>query len=123
MLDQRDQFHLRARGFQQELSHGTFGRMITTDYVLAQAVTYLRLKASETVREFHRILTESESVQVVWTAPDRFWDVWQRLEDRGDQRWSLTDCLSFVTMESLNIRAAFGFDSGFVQAGFDLHPT
>lgn len=123
LLDERDRFHLRAREFQRELSRGKYGRLITTDFVLAEAVTYLRLRApGELAREFRRAVAESESVQIVWTAPDRFWEAWLRLETRKDKRWSLTDCLSFVTMEALKIRSAFGFDTDFVQAGFDLLP-
>jgi predicted nucleic acid-binding protein len=124
LLDQRDQFHDRSVRFQGELRRGVHGRLVTTDYVLDEAVTYLRLHATgDAVREFRRILEESESVQVVWTPPDRFWEAWNRLQERNDKRWSLTDCLSFVTMEALGIRSAFGFDSDFRQAGFDLLPT
>ncbi len=123
LLDERDRFHPRARSFQRELGRGAYGRLITTDLVLAEAVTYLRLHASgDLAREFRRVLAESESVQIVWTSPDRFWEAWQRLESRRDKRWSLTDCLSFVTMEALGIRHAFGFDTDFAQAGFDLLP-
>jgi uncharacterized protein len=124
LLNQGDKYHERARRFQRELSRGTHGRMVTTDYVLDEAVTYLRLHGSaEKVREFRRVLIESESVQVVWNSPDRFWEAWQRLEDRPDKQWSLTDCLSFITMESLGIGTAFSFDSDFVQAGFELVPS
>ncbi len=123
LLDERDRFHHSARLFQRELSCGTHGRLITTDFVLAEAVTYLRLRGSaDLVREFRRVVGESESVQVVWTSPDRFWEGWQWLESRKDKRWSFTDCLSFVTMGALKIQSAFGFDTDFVQAGFDLLP-
>ena len=66
---------------------------------------------------------ERESVQVVWTPPERFREAWERLKERNDKRWSLTDCLSFVTREALGISAAFGLDSGFRQAGFELLPS
>jgi uncharacterized protein len=124
LLDQRDQFHERSVRFQKELRQGAHGRMITTDYVLDEAVTYLRLHAGgDAIREFRRILMESESVQVVWTPRERFWEAWGRLEERDDKRWSLTDCLSFVTMEALGVGSAFGFDSDFRQAGFELLPS
>jgi len=124
LLDQRDQFHEPSVRFQKELRQGAHGRLVTTDYVLDEAVTYLRLHAGgDAVREFRRILMESESVQVVWTPPDRFWEAWDRLQGRDDKRWSLTDCLSFVTMKALGIRSAFGFDSDFRQAGFELLPS
>lgn len=124
LLDQRDRFHKLAVEFQRELRQGRYGRMVTTDYVLDESVTYLRLhEGGESLREFRRVLSESESIQVVWTPPDRFWETWRRFEERPDKRWSFTDCLSFVTMESLEIPRAFGFDTDFVQAGFELLPA
>lgn len=123
LLDQRDGFHRRAREFQHELITGVHGRLVTTDYVLDEAVTYLRQHGpAHLVGEFRTIVTTSESVQVVWTTPDRFWAAWDTLLARPDKRWSLTDCLSFVTMQALGIRLAFGFDSDFRQAGFELLP-
>ncbi|MCI4335172.1 MAG: type II toxin-antitoxin system VapC family toxin [Thermoplasmata archaeon] len=123
LLDERDGHHDAARGFQAELFRGRYGRVITTDYVLDEAVTYLRLHGpAELVGQFRTIITGSESVHVVWTTPERFWAAWDTLRGRPDKRWSLTDCLSFVTMEALGIRRAFGFDSDFRQAGFELLP-
>jgi predicted nucleic acid-binding protein len=123
LLDRRDGIHRRARAFQQELGTGVHGRLATTDYVLDEAVTYLRQRGPvDLVGDFRNIVTASESVQVVWTTPDRFWTAWDTLLGRPDKRWSLTDCLSFVTMQALGIRLAFGFDSDFRQAGFDLLP-
>ena len=37
---------------------------------------------------------------------------------RGDQRWSLTDCASFLVMEERNITAALAYDRDFEQPGF-----
>ena len=123
LQDQRDQFHQGAVRFQRELRRGAHGRLVTTDYVLDEGVTYLRLHAEgDAVREFRRILTESESVQVVRTPPERCWEAWDRLQERDDKRWSLTDCLRFVTMESLGLTSAFSFDSDFRQAGFEVLP-
>jgi predicted nucleic acid-binding protein len=37
---------------------------------------------------------------------------------RPDKAWSLTDCLSFVTMAEKNLREALTTDGHFTQAGF-----
>jgi predicted nucleic acid-binding protein len=37
-----------------------------------------------------------------------------------DQRFSLTDAVSFEVMRRARIRGAFAFDSDFVRAGFEL---
>jgi uncharacterized protein len=123
LLDERDGFHQPARAFQGELAKGSHGRLVTTDYALDEAVTYLRLHGpAGLVGDFRKIVTTSESVHIVWTSPERFWAAWDTLLARPDKRWSLTDCLSFVTMEALGIHRAFGFDSDFRQAGFELLP-
>ncbi len=123
LLDQRDGFHRQARSFQAELARGVHGRLVTTDYILDESVTHLRLHAGvEAIHRFRTILEGSQSVQIVWTAANRFWSAWDLLANRDDKRWSLTDCLSFVTMESLGIRAVFGFDTDFVRAGFEMLP-
>ncbi len=123
LLDQRDGFHRDARVFQRQLLRGIQGRLVTTDYVLDKPVTYLRQHGTASlVRDFRSIVTASESVHVVWTTPERFWAAWETLLGRPDKRWSLTDCLSFVTMQAMEIRVAFGFDSDFRQAGVELLP-
>ncbi len=37
---------------------------------------------------------------------------------RPDKGWSLTDCISFVTMERMGIEEALTVDRHFEQAGF-----
>jgi predicted nucleic acid-binding protein len=123
LLEKGDGFHSEAQRFQRELAGGKYGRLVTTDYVLDEAVTHLRLRGTvELVGRFRSILTESESVHVVWTGQDRFWAAWDMLSKRSDKMWSLTDCLSFLTMETLGIHRAFAFDSDFREAGFELLP-
>ena len=38
--------------------------------------------------------------------------------DRLDQRWSVTDCSSFLIMEERGITDALAYDRDFEQAGF-----
>jgi uncharacterized protein len=123
LMDRRERRHPAALRQFRKIAEGQHGRMVTTDYVLDEAVTRLRSQADvSAVRELRSALTQSESLQIVWTPADRFWEAWQRLEGRPDKEWSLTDCLSFVTMEALGIRVAFAFDSDFAEAGFELLP-
>jgi predicted nucleic acid-binding protein len=39
-------------------------------------------------------------------------------EQRPDQEWSLTDCLSFYIMTKLDINQALAYDRHFAQVGF-----
>ena len=42
----------------------------------------------------------------------------ERYSSRSDQRWSVTDCASFLIMEEQGITDALAHDRDFVQAGF-----
>ncbi len=44
----------------------------------------------------------------------------QRMAERSDKDWSLTDCISFVVMEDEGIREALTGDGHFEQAGFTV---
>lgn len=123
LLDGGDGHHSRARAFSGQLARGRHGRLVTSDYVLDETVNYLRRRADpDALVEFRAAVEKGESVQIVWTDPVRFWGAWDLLASRHDKYWSLTDCVSFLTMESLGIRKVFGFDADFEQAGFSLLP-
>ena len=53
----------------------------------------------------------SEVSEQFWAAVRRYWK-------HLDQRWSLTDCVSFLIMERQSIRDALAHDRGFAAAGF-----
>lgn len=40
--------------------------------------------------------------------------------ERRDKLWSLTDCISFVTMEQLRLADTLSADHHFEQAGFNI---
>ena len=43
---------------------------------------------------------------------------WVAVQNPDDQRWSLTDCSSFLLMEQRGISEALAYDRDFEQAGF-----
>ena len=47
-----------------------------------------------------------------------FYAAVERYSQRLDQRWSVTDCASFLIMEERGITEALAHDRDFVQAGF-----
>ena len=118
LLFSRDQLHERAR----EVAAGLGSvAIVTTQMALAEALNHLagegeRLRnlAAQTVRE----LEVRPDVKIVPQTDAQFKAALKRYAARSDQRWSLTDCASFLVMEERNISEALAYDRDFEQAGF-----
>lgn len=112
-----------AREFYREVSRGAHGAMVTTDFVLDEAATLIRVEADvETACRFLRTVLQAPSVSLVWIAREHFRYALEMLEQQGDRRWSFTDCTSSVVMRDLGMAEAFTFDRNFEQAGFSRLP-
>ncbi len=118
-----DPHAVAARKLYGELARGVHGALLTTDYVLDESVTLTRMNAdAETAARLADTVLGSRSITVVWIDREHVVSAVERLRRHADKRWSLTDCTSFVVMEQLAIREAFGFDHNFQEAGFALRP-
>ena len=114
----RDALHQQALAFAADLEASD---VVTTQLVLVEA-----LNSMAGQREFRRAFA-AQMVQELETNPDveivpqtdaQFRAAVERYAARRDQRWSLTDCASFLVMEERNITAALAYDRDFEQAGF-----
>jgi len=114
-----DENHASALALMEELRRGRYGALVTSDYVLDETITLLRMRwgAEQSVRFADKVL-RSRSVNVVWVDRSVFEEALKLLRERPDRRWSFTDCTSFVIMTQLGVKEAFTFDRNFEQAGF-----
>ena len=117
-LDDRDPLHGRARDVTARLG---LLRIMTTQMVVTEVLNYvsrggehLRSLAVQMVRE----LEDNPEVEIVPQTDTQFRAAVERYASRGDQRWSLTDCASFLSMEERGIREVLAYDRDFEQAGF-----
>ena len=117
-LDDRDPLHERAKTVAAEL--GLF-RIVTTQMVITEVLNYvsrggeyLRSLAVQVVQD----LMDNLDVEIVPQTDAQFRAAVERYASRCDQRWSLTDCASFLVMEERNITEALAYDRDFEQAGF-----
>ena len=114
----RDNLHPKALSVVDTL--GTTS-VVTTQMVLTEA-----LDAMAGMGEFRRRLAiqtvhtlESDpNVEIVPQTDAQFRGAVDRYASRDDQRWSLTDCASFIVMEERGITEALAYDRDFEQAGF-----
>ena len=114
----RDTLHPRAVSVADGLG--------TTNVVTTQMVLTETLDAMAGMGEFRRRLAirmiqdlETDPyVEVVEQTGAQFRAAVERYAARSDQRWSLTDCASFLVMEERGITEALAYDRDFEQAGF-----
>ncbi len=66
----------------------------------------------------YQALSSSPQVKIIRLTPVLLERGLQRLRERPDKDWPLTDCISFVVMEDEGIREALTGDRHFEQAGF-----
>jgi uncharacterized protein len=94
-------------------------KIVTTDCVvleLGDALCHPRDRD-----DFLALLKSFENdsrIKIVRLTPELLDRGIQRLRDRADKDWPLTDCISFVVMEDEGIKDALTGDKHFEQAGF-----
>lgn len=112
-----------ARQLYAEVSRGAHGTIVTTNFVLDEAATLVRMVADveSASRLVHSVL-RGPNVTLVWVNPEHFESALEMFETHRDKRWSFTDCTSFVVMQDLAISKAFAFDHNFDEAGFTRLP-
>lgn len=93
--------------------------LITTDFVfleVADALTLPKIRI-KTINFINR-LKNINGLQVTPISQSLFDAGWTLYCQRLDKDWGLTDCISFVVMNSEEITFAFTSDHHFEQAGF-----
>lgn len=115
-----DQHHKQARNLFEQLKEKST-QLITSDYVLDESLTLIRLRSSHSKAiAVGKSILNSSVVRVV-TVDRGVWDsAWNTFMHFKDKRWSFTDCTSFAIMDSLHIQTAFAFDGNFKQHGKKL---
>lgn len=114
-LNPRDRLHVRACIYVENAE----GLLVTTEWVLLELADFL----SESTRRLHvypfvQDLRADPTVRV-HPAQSAVFNTGLRLyAQRPDKAWSLTDCLSFVTMQEEGITEALTTDHHFTQAGY-----
>ena len=117
-----DQHHLDADKHWSNLLKA-LPPLVTTTYVINEVATFFnrRNRHAKAVEIVNRLISSS-SVQLIHVGEKLFDQSWEYFKKHPDKMYSLTDCISFVTMEEMGIEAALTFDRHFIQAGFKKLP-
>jgi predicted nucleic acid-binding protein len=94
-------------------------RYVTTNFVLDESYTLLRLRAGHHVAvELGEEIAISQLVTVVQISPEQEEEAWQMFKRYADKVFSYMDCTLFVVMRHLGIWEAFTNDHNFEQVGY-----
>ena len=106
------------------IASGKHGIIVTTDYVLDEMLTLLRLrKGLAAALAFIDKILKSKSVRIFWVDEGLFERALDTFKKSNDKLWGFTDCTSFALMQELGLSKAFTFDKHFKEAGFLPLPT
>ena len=118
LLSTADPAHAQAREQMARLAQAR-RRAVTTDHVLDEIFTLLKVRGlAHRCPAFQQMPDTSRSLRVSWTEPAVFTAATEFFLTRLDQGFSLTDCVSFTTMERAGLQEALTTDHHFQIAGF-----
>ena len=118
LLDNDDRLHARATNLAVQQPQMN---IVTSEMVLVEVFNHFSRSGPQgrlAVSSFVQKLRATDEVDVVQQSSEQFRAAASRYADRPDQRWSLTDCASFLVMEAEGIDQALAYDRDFIQAGF-----
>jgi uncharacterized protein len=104
---------------QRVLTYPITGGLVTSDAVRIEVMDALCQRRSRLLAvRFWRKLSQNPSVHIVPFDNSLLQRAAALYESRLDKDWSLTDCISFITMQERGIKDALTGDQHFEQAGF-----
>ena len=118
LLDPRDALHAPALSLSLQYEEE---EIVSTQMVLVEVLTGLSRSGSyrrASAARYVRYLLNDSGVDIVPQTDEQFRVALERFAARAGQRWSLTDCASFLVMEERGISEALAYDRDFEQAGF-----
>jgi predicted nucleic acid-binding protein len=115
LLDSSDSRHAQAIVFARDPEL----RLVTTQWVLAEfGDAYCHPNDRKDFVSFYHSLAEHPHVKIIPAETHLFQRGVGLFAERPDKNWSLTDCLSFISMRDEGISEALTGDKHFEQAGF-----
>lgn len=121
--DGSDLHHQKARDA-RDLWLREGGKIITTDYIVDETLTMLRMKLNTGAAEkWWKQVSGSPRVRIERIDALRSEKARAIFFNYKDKSFSFTDCTSFAVMKELKVTRAWTVDHHFLQMGFTLIPA
>ncbi len=117
VLNPIDQWHRQATETRKSLGDI---KIVTTETVLIEVLNYFSEYGSQTRKsavDAVRTIMIDEEVEYISHSPETFLDALDFYERRLDKGYSLTDCVSMLTMKKLTVQKILTHDDHFKQEG------
>jgi len=110
-----DEHHVRSKELMKRALKGEFGRILTSDYVIDEAVTtaLVRTRRHDLAVDVGKYIIDSPRIMKLWTTKDTFNMAWEKFKTFKDKPMSFSDCISLILIEKNGIKQIMSFDSGF----------
>lgn len=118
LLQPDDRVHRSARAMSTDLEDDA---IVTTEMVLVELFSHMSRRGETARLAAHSLVSELRNdphTDIVPQTTEQFRAAAELYAARADQRWSLTDCASFLVMQERGISEALAYDRDFEQAGF-----
>jgi hypothetical protein len=123
LIDRRDAAHPAMRSAVERIVRGG-RRLVTTDYVVAEALNLANARGGKLVAtRLLDLLEQSAGIRVEWIGVERFVRSKAFFRKHDDHGYSFTDCTSFVVMKEERLAEALTTDAHFRAAGFRVLPS
>ncbi len=120
LINPRDQWRNRALEASRKLAGVS---IFTTDEILTEVLNYFSesgIFLRQTAVKNVRAILLNQSVEIVSCSHERILEAIDFYESRLDKGYSLTDCVSMLTMENLDVWEILTHDSHFEQENFTI---
>ena len=120
LLNPKDQWHQQTNETRRKLGKTN---LVTTETVLIELLNFFSEYGAEmrqTVVDTVRDILVDLDIEYVPHSPEAFLDALDFYESRSDKGYSLTDCVSMLTMKNLNLREILTHDNHFEQEGYKI---
>lgn len=120
LINLKDQWRERALEVSRKLVDVS---IVTSDEVLTETLNYFaesgEFLRERAVKDVQAILL-NQNVEIISCQHDKVLEAIEFYGKRLDKGYSLTDCISMLTMQSLNVQEILTHDNHFEQEGFKI---
>ncbi len=99
-------------------------RLVTTDYVLDQVYTVLKVFGSlDAAQAVHDLISSSSLIRLFMVDSVIFDRAWRVFLNDEQPHWTFTDCINYSVIQYLGVTEVFTFDPSFSAPGLVLIPS